>query len=110
MQACPLRALERPLPLVAFDKTVDMPHLQLHPGLAIPAVLLALEEVIKKALLQCPPVIGIEMRPVLEPMRFQPFVARGRAPKVLEIAARMTLEPDLFKTKSAAFLFQNHRG
>ena len=54
-------------------------RLQLHAGLCIPAVFLALQVEIEKALLQFTTVVGVEVRPVLEPVRFQPFLLRRRA-------------------------------
>ena len=48
-----------------------------------------MEEVIEEALLQVAAVIGVEMCPVLDAMRFEPFLFGCGANEALEIAARM---------------------
>src|SRR5258708_27015057 len=75
------------------DKAIDVAPLQLHARLVLPAVVLALEEGIEKALLQLDAVIGIEMGPMLEAVRFQPLVLRSRTHEALEIAARVQTLP-----------------
>src|SRR5215207_467940 len=63
----PFRALERPFVLFAGDEFLPrMPHLQQHFWTPIPAVLLAVEEIIEETQLLLAPVIHIEMRPVLD--------------------------------------------
>jgi len=46
------------------------------------------EEVIEEALLLVPAVIGVKMCPVLDAMRFEPFLFGCRSNVALEIAAR----------------------
>src|SRR5258708_8529065 len=66
-----------------------MAHLELHAWLLVPTGVLALEEMAEEALLQLHAVIGVELGPVLDAMRFEPFLRRRRAPEALEIAAGM---------------------
>src|SRR5688572_2044607 len=89
MKFCPLRSRDGPFVFVAFNEAVDMAHLQLYPGLFVPAVSLVFKVEIKKPLLQFAAVISIKMRPVLDAVRFQPFIFRGGTHKTLEVAARM---------------------
>src|SRR5450759_763225 len=89
IEAGPLRACDRPLAFVALDETIDMAHLKLHARLPRPAVVRALQEMIEEALLQLDPVVGVEMGPVLDPVRLEPFVLRRRAHEALEVAARV---------------------
>src|SRR5262245_25487934 len=85
----PLRALDRPLGLVPLDEAVDVAYLELHLRLAVPAVLLALQEMVEETLLQEAAVVRVEMGPVLDAVRFQPLLLRGGANESLEVAARM---------------------
>ena len=85
----PFGALERPFVLGALDEAVDVAHLQLHRRLLVPAIVLAVQEMIEEAQLQVPAVVGIKMRPVLDAVRFEPLVLRRGADKTFEIAARM---------------------
>ena len=75
--------------LGALDEAVDVTDLQLHRRLLVPAVLLAVQEMVEEAQLQFAAVIGVEMRPVLDAVDFEPFVLRRRAHETFEIAARM---------------------
>src|SRR5690606_33442110 len=55
-----------------------MAHLQANPGFPLPSRVLSLEEIAKEPLLDRHTVVGVELRPMLEPVHFQPFVgARG---------------------------------
>src|SRR5262249_29206228 len=87
--ARPLRSSDRPFVLVSLDEAIDMPHLQLHPWVRGPAVALALEEAVEEALLQLDPVVGVEVRPMLDTMRFQPLFLRCGAHEALEVPARV---------------------
>ncbi|MNC84840.1 hypothetical protein D3C83_04080 [compost metagenome] len=94
MELRPLRALERPLVLVALDEFLaGVAHLQRDARLPVPAVLPALEKIIEKALLQLHAVIGVERRPVRAAVRLQPLLLRRGARVALEIAARMQALP-----------------
>src|SRR5262245_61410058 len=72
-----------------FDEAVDMPYLQLHLRLAIPAVLLALQEVVEEALLQQAAVVRIKVRPVLDAVNLEPFFLCRGADETLQVAARV---------------------
>src|SRR5258708_40376277 len=76
-----------------LDEAVDVPHLQLHARLPVPAVLRAFQGVREKTLLQFDAVIGIEVGPVLDAMYLQPFLLRSCAHKALEISARVQPPP-----------------
>src|SRR6185437_11875267 len=90
VKARPLRALERPFVLVPLDEALaGMAELELDRRLAVPAGILTLEEMAEEAFLQPHAVIGIEIRPVLDTVRFEPFLRRGGADEAFEIAARM---------------------
>src|SRR5947208_3618735 len=89
IQLGPLGSCERPLVLVALDEAVDVAYLQLYSGLLVPAVLMALEVVVEKPQLQVPAVVGVEVRPVLDAVDFEPLVFRRGAQEAFEIAARM---------------------
>src|SRR5258708_37787092 len=86
-------ALERAFFFSTLDEAVDVAHLQLHRRLLVPAVFLAVQEMIEEAQLQLTAVIRIEMRPMLDAMHFEPFLLRGGADKAFEIAARMQRLP-----------------
>src|SRR6185295_5232229 len=45
----PLRARDRPFGFVPLDEAIDVAHLELDPGVAVPAVVLALQEVVEEA-------------------------------------------------------------
>src|SRR5688572_5990363 len=66
-----------------------MTDLEQNLGLLAPAGILALEEVTEELLLQVNPVVRVKMRPVLDPVHFEPFLLRGGAHEALEIATRM---------------------
>src|SRR6185312_16696720 len=89
MEPCPVGARQRPFALVALDEAVDMAQLELHTRLLVPAGVLAFEEMAEEALLQAHAVIGIELGPMLDAMRLEPFLRRCGAHEALEIAARM---------------------
>src|SRR5258708_12394886 len=67
----------------------DVPALQRRARLPLPAVLRALQGVREKTLLQFDAVIGIEVGPVLDAVRFEPLVLRRGAHEALEISARV---------------------
>ena len=58
----------------ALDEAVDPAHLQTHARLIAPGALVPLEEAREEALLQQPAVIRVEMRPMLQPVQFKPFL------------------------------------
>ncbi len=66
-----------------------MADLQLDVRLLVPAVLLAVQEMVEEPQLQLAAVVGVEMRPVLDAVHFQPLVLGGGPHEALEIAARM---------------------
>ena len=70
-----------------------MPHVEQHARLPVPAVLLALQEVIEELELQLAPVVGVERRPVRAAVHFQPFIPGRRTDKALEVAARVQALP-----------------
>src|SRR5262249_60523632 len=85
--ACPG---EPPLLLVPLHEALTrVAHLQHDGGLLLPAGVLALEEVSEEALLQADAVVGVEVRPVLDAVHLEPFLARCRAHESLEVAARV---------------------
>src|SRR5262249_32150680 len=74
----PLRACQRPFVLGALDKFLSrMTNLQQHSRLLAPTGVLALEEEVEELALQLAAVVRIEVRPVLDAVRFEPFVFRG---------------------------------
>src|SRR5208282_2071349 len=86
----PARARNRPRLLVTLDESLaGMAQLELDRRLALPAGVLALEEMAEEALLQLDAVVRVETRPMLEPVHFEPLLFRGGAHEALEIAARM---------------------
>ncbi len=85
----PLGACERPLVLLAGDEPVEMAHLQEHARPLVPAVVPAVQKMVEELELQLAAIVGVEVRPVLEPMRLEPFLLGGGAHEALEIAARM---------------------
>src|SRR5262245_61584292 len=85
----PFRACERPFLLVPPDELVDVTDLELNAGLFVPSVVFILQIKIKKTELQLPSVVRIEVRPVLDAVRFEIFVFRGGTDETLEVAARM---------------------
>src|SRR6266571_7003128 len=85
----PARAPERPFLLVPLDELVDVADLQQHLRLLLPAGVLALEEMPEELLLQSDAVVGVEVRPVLEAVAFEPLLLRGRPHEALEVAARV---------------------
>ena len=87
VEACPLRPRDRPFAFVPQDEAIDVAYLQLHARLLRPAVVEVFEKVVEEALLQLDAVVGVEMGPMLEAMRLQPFVLRCSAHKTFEIAA-----------------------
>ena len=66
-----------------------MADLQQDTGLAVPAVLFPMEEIVEEAQLQFTAVIGVKMRPVLDAVGLQSFLFGLGAHKPLEIAARV---------------------
>src|SRR5712671_2871228 len=89
MEFRPARARDRPLVFVPLDETVRVAYLQLHARLPVPAVLHVLQVVIEEPLLQRAAVVGVEMRPMLDAVGFEPLVLRGGAHESLEVAAWM---------------------
>src|SRR2546425_2226418 len=89
----PARARDGPFALVALDETVDMAHLQLHAQLPVPAVLHALQMVIEEPLLERAAVVGVEVGPVLDAVRFEPLVLRSGSDEAFEVAARVKALP-----------------
>src|SRR6266511_542715 len=88
----PVRARDRPLALVTLDELVDVPHLELHARLPLP-VAPAFQEVIEEPELELAPIVGVEVRPVLDAMRLEPLLRGRRAHETLEVAARVQSLP-----------------
>ncbi len=86
----PLRARDRPFVFGAGDEFLArVADLQQHLRLLRPAVLLAVQEIVEEAQLLLAAVVGVEMRPVLDAVRLQPFLLGRGAHEAFEIAARM---------------------
>src|SRR5215472_3929654 len=68
---------------------IYVPNLELHRRLLAPTVLLAVQEVIEEPQLQITAVIRVKMRPMLDAVRFQPFLLGGSTHEAFEIAARV---------------------
>src|SRR5207244_9767303 len=88
-EASPLRPRDRPLMLPSLDEAIDVADLQPDARLALPAVVGALEQTIEEAPLHGHAVIGVEMRPMLEPMHFQPLLAGRGAREAFALTSRM---------------------
>src|SRR5882724_2516522 len=93
MELRPARARDRPLVFVPLDETVHVAYLQLHARLPVPAVPRVLQGVIEEPLWQRAAVVGVEMRPMLDTVGFEPFFLRSGAHESLEVAARMKALP-----------------
>src|SRR5258708_6551300 len=93
MELRPARARDRPLVFVPLDETVHVAYLQLHARLPLPAVPHVLQGVIEEPLLQRGAVVGVEMRPMLDTVGFEPFFLRSGAHESLEVAARVKALP-----------------
>src|SRR4029078_2760890 len=86
----PLRARERPFVLASFDEFLPgVANLKQHLWLFIPTRVLTLEKVTEEFLLQAHSIIRVEMGPMFDAVHFEPFLARSRAHKSLEISTRM---------------------
>lgn len=86
----PLRARQRPFAFVPLDERLaGVTDLQLHARLLVPAGVLALEEVAKKALLQADSVVRVEVRPVRIAMHLKPLLPGGGSHEAFEVPARM---------------------
>ena len=85
----PFGALERPFVLGARHEFVDMAHLQLHFRLLRPALFFSVQEVIEESQLLLATVVSVEVGPVLDTVRFKPFVLGGGPSEAFEIPARM---------------------
>ena len=66
-----------------------MANLQQHLGLLRPTFFLAVQETVEKSQLLLAAVVGIEMRPVFDAVRLQPFMFGCGAHEALKIATRM---------------------
>src|SRR6266852_8576635 len=89
----PARARDRPFVFMPLDETVHMANLQLHPRLPVPAVLHVLQGEIEEPLLQRTAVVGVEVRPVLYTVRFEPLFLRRGPSEAFEVAARAQALP-----------------
>src|SRR5581483_153464 len=90
VETLPARARERPLALGArHEALARVPDLEQHRRLLVPAVLLALQEAVEEAELKLPPVVGVEVRPVLAPVYLEPLLRRAGAHERLEVAPRV---------------------
>src|SRR6185312_3780174 len=76
-----------------FDEFIDVTNLKLNFWLIAPAVRLTLEMKIEKPALQFAAIVGVKMRPVLQPVAFEPLLFRGGANKAFEITPRMQALP-----------------
>ena len=89
----PARARDRPFALVPLDEPVYVAHLQLHARLPVPAVVHVLQGVIEEPLLERAAVVGVEVGPVLDAVRFEPLVLRSGSDEAFEVAARVKALP-----------------
>jgi hypothetical protein len=72
---------------------IDMSHLQLHAGLMVPAVVLALEEVVEEAFLQRHAIVGVVLDPMGAAVQLKPFLLGASAEKTLHVAAQVQAVP-----------------
>ena len=93
VESGPSGARERPFVLLPLDEPVRVPHLQAHARLPVPAVFPAVQEMIEEGELQLAAVVRIEVRPVLQAVRLEPFLLGGRAHEAFEVAARVQALP-----------------
>ena len=80
---------EGPLVLHTLDELIDMTYLKLDTGLFRPAVVDAFQEVIEEALLEQPPVVGVEMGPMLDSVYLEPFLLRDGTYETLKVPPRV---------------------
>ena len=71
------------------EPAVDGAHTKHHTGLAVPAVVLALEEVVEEPVLQTDAVVGVELGPVLEAVDLEPLLFGGRLHERLDVASEV---------------------
>ena len=89
MEFGPFGLRQGPVALGTGLEAIDVPHLQKHPWLPSPAIVLAVQEVIEKAELKVTAVIGVKMRPMFDAVSFEPFLLRCGPHEAFKIAARM---------------------
>src|SRR6266849_7926877 len=90
MKFRPLGALERPFVLGAGNESLArMADLEQDLRLLVPAIVLAVQEMVEEPQLLLAAVIRVEMRPVLAAMDFEPFLPRCGLHEAFEIPARM---------------------
>src|SRR5262245_66382827 len=88
MEFRPLRARERPLVLGAFDEALaGMANLQHHLRLAVPAVLLALQEIAEALLPHLHAVVGVEVSPLRVAVHLAPLLFAPRVEVPIDAAA-----------------------
>src|SRR5919199_3855095 len=86
----PLRPSEWPLLLAPeHEALARVANVEQHWRFFIPAVVLALEKVVEKPLLELKAIVGIEVCPMLETMDFEPFLLGGRPDEPLDVAPQM---------------------
>src|SRR5262252_3924551 len=86
----PFGARERPFVLGPLEEFfAGVADLQQHLRPLVPAVRLAVQEMIEERKLLLAAVVGVEMGPVLDAVRLEPLLLRGGADEPLEIAARV---------------------
>ena len=76
-----------------LDKFIDVTNLKLDLWLVVPAIRFAFEIKIEKPALQFAAIVGVKMRPVLQPVAFKPLLCGSGSDKTFEIAARVQALP-----------------
>jgi hypothetical protein len=90
-----------------LEAPVDVPDVELHGRLLVPAGVLAGEEVSEEPLLQRDAVVGLELGEVLKAVDFQPLVFRGDAGVALEVAAGVEVMPQLAADSTGTVIFSS---
>src|SRR5579875_290090 len=70
----PPRSCQRPFALQALSEPVDRSDVEYDLGLLLPAVVNALEEVVKEPPLKVKAITRVELRPVLPPVKLEPLL------------------------------------
>src|SRR5919202_1279220 len=84
-----LRPRERPFVFRPGDERIDVADLEPHPRLFLPAVVDAFEEMVKETLLPRPPVVRVEVDPMLQAVNLQPLLRRGCPDESLDVAPQV---------------------
>src|SRR6266851_6859473 len=88
IQPRPLRSRQGPLVLATLlDSAVPRVDAEPHVGLAIPAICVALQEIVEESALQLASLGELELLLVVAPVDFQPLLVRSSADEGFEVAA-----------------------